>query len=207
MHVPGPTCQTDEYIGAPTSKQLIMQLIHLAKMQSSILAGVRVVDWTTMAAGPGATAMLSELGANVDKIEAPQGDPWRSVGVERERGVSCVFEFDNRGKRSVVLDLSTAAGQLALKMLLRRADVFVTNVRPESARRLGLAIVGTALAGLVLITIFWLEQHLGLASPTRAPPGINIQLQNEIGGWLALGGHTCALISGTLAAILGSTWD
>ena len=76
-----------------------------------------------------------------------------------------------------------------------------------SARRLGLAIVGTALAGLVLITIFWLEQHLGLASPTRAPPGINIQLQNEIGGWLALGGHTCALISGTLAAILGSTWD
>eukprot|EP00936_MAST-01D_sp_MAST-1D-sp1_P002329 g2329.t1 len=110
----------------------------MAEMQSSILAGVRIVDWTTMAAGPGATAMLSELGANVDKIEAPQGDPWRSVGVERERGVSCVFEFDNRGKRSVVLDLSTAAGQLALKMLLRRADVLVTNVRPESARRLGL---------------------------------------------------------------------
>ena len=76
-----------------------------------------------------------------------------------------------------------------------------------SARRLGLAIIGTALTGLVLITMFWLEQHLGLASPTRAPPGINIQLQHEIGGWLALGGHVCALISGILAAILGPNWD
>ena len=107
-------------------------------MQVSILAGVRILDWTTMAAGPGATAMLSELGATVDKIEAPQGDPWRSVGVERKHGVSCVFEFDNRGKRSVTLDLTTAAGQVAFKTLLRRADVLVTNVRPESARRLGL---------------------------------------------------------------------
>ena len=107
-------------------------------MQVSILAGVRILDWTTMAAGPGATAMLSELGATVDKIEAPQGDPWRSVGVERKHGVSCVFEFDNRGKRGVTLDLTTAAGQVAFKTLLRRADVLVTNVRPESARRLGL---------------------------------------------------------------------
>ena len=66
-------------------------------MADDLLQGIRVVDWTTMAAGPGATAILSEIGATVDKVEPITGDPWRNVGVVD--GASCVFEFDNDGSR------------------------------------------------------------------------------------------------------------
>eukprot|EP00937_MAST-01D_sp_MAST-1D-sp2_P002266 g2266.t1 len=139
-------------------------------METPVLAGVRVVDWTTMAAGPGATAMLSELGAVVDKVEPPKGDPWRSVGVTPDAGgVSCVFEFDNRGKRSIALDLSTDAGRRAFRMLLRCADVLVTNVRPESARRLGLDYASLRREYPTL-----LYAHLtawGLRGPMRDAPG------------------------------------
>ena len=69
---------------------------------AKVLEGVRVIDWTTMAAGPGASAVLADFGADVIKIEPPSGDPWRKVMAPAEgRSFGAPFQHDNRGKRSV----------------------------------------------------------------------------------------------------------
>jgi crotonobetainyl-CoA:carnitine CoA-transferase CaiB-like acyl-CoA transferase len=101
------------------------------------LAGVRVVDLTTMISGPVATMMLADQGAEVIKVEAPTGDLVRAMGANRG-GVSATFVSANRSKRSLVLDLKTAAGLDALKRLVATADVFVQNFRPGAIERMGL---------------------------------------------------------------------
>lgn len=102
------------------------------------LSGVRVLDITTMASGPFATALLAQQGADVIKIEAPSGgDPLRRVGPQR-RGFSSLFFNFNRGKRSLALDLAQAEGSALLLRLARSADVFIENMRPGVALRLGL---------------------------------------------------------------------
>lgn len=113
-------------------------------MDSTLLAGIRVLDWTTMAAGPGASAVLADFGAMVTKVEPVQGDPWRRIGMKefgsdsRGHQFGPHFDHDNRGKRSVVLDLQNAAGLEAFDLLLCRSDVLVTNVRMAGTQRLGL---------------------------------------------------------------------
>jgi crotonobetainyl-CoA:carnitine CoA-transferase CaiB-like acyl-CoA transferase len=105
-----------------------------------ILAAVRVLDWTTMAAGPGAAAVLADFGASVTKVEMPGGDPWRKVLLNHqpEREFGTCFEQDNRGKRSVVLDLACDAGRHAFHLLLAASDVLVCNIRQAGTQRLGL---------------------------------------------------------------------
>ncbi len=100
------------------------------------LAGLRVVDLTTMVAGPYATLLLVDLGAEVIKVEPPRGDQARSR-APREPRVGAVFVNANRGKRSVVLDLTTAGGRDALKRLTATAAAFVHNLRPDAAARCG----------------------------------------------------------------------
>lgn len=102
------------------------------------LQGVRIVDLTTMVMGPSCTQLLGEYGAEVLKIEAPGGDPMRHVGPQRHPGMGPLYLNANRNKRSVVLDLKTAAELQALKDLIATADVFVTNTRSASLQRLGL---------------------------------------------------------------------
>jgi crotonobetainyl-CoA:carnitine CoA-transferase CaiB-like acyl-CoA transferase len=97
------------------------------------LAGVRVVEMGVVIAGPSAGAMLAALGADVIKVEPPTGDPWRGARV------AAMFEHDNRGKRSICLDLSTPEARDVIERLLDGADVFVTNVRPAGLARAGLA--------------------------------------------------------------------
>lgn len=110
-------------------------------MSRGPLEGVRVLELGVWVAAPAATGLMADWGADVIKVEPPAGDPQRSVfgalGVADQAGVP-PFEIDNRGKRSVVLDLRTDQGRAAMEELLSGADVFVTNLRLGGLVRLGL---------------------------------------------------------------------
>ncbi|MEO8859612.1 MAG: CoA transferase [Burkholderiaceae bacterium] len=105
---------------------------------SGPLAGVRVVDMTTVFMGPSATQYLGDLGADVIKVEAPKGDSTRRVGPQGDLGLGPLFLGLNRNKRSIVLDLKQQAGIEAVLKLVETADVLAYNVRPAGMRRLGL---------------------------------------------------------------------
>ena len=100
------------------------------------LAGVRVIDLTRVLAGPFCTQLLADMGADVVKIEGPEGDLVRRTGTVRE-GLSWYFAQFNRNKRSVVLDLYGEPGRAALADLLRSADVLVENYRPGVLAKMG----------------------------------------------------------------------
>jgi crotonobetainyl-CoA:carnitine CoA-transferase CaiB-like acyl-CoA transferase len=88
--------------------------------------------------GPFATQILGDLGADVIKVESTGGDSMRWIGPWRHEGMGPLFLQANRNKRSVVLDLKTSVGKTSLVSLAKRADVFVSNVRPQAMQRLGL---------------------------------------------------------------------
>lgn len=100
------------------------------------LAGVRIIDLTTMISGPLATMTLADQGADVIKIESPTGDHSRQVATRRN-GFSASFLNNNRNKRSVVIDLKKPAGLDALLRLVEGADALVQNFRPGVAERIG----------------------------------------------------------------------
>lgn len=102
------------------------------------LDGVRVLDLTTIAMGPWATQNLGDMGADVIKIEPEQGDVFRYGKPCRHDSMSPPYLNFNRNKRSVVLDLKHARGKARLQKMARKCDVFVSNVRPQAMRRLGL---------------------------------------------------------------------
>jgi crotonobetainyl-CoA:carnitine CoA-transferase CaiB-like acyl-CoA transferase len=102
------------------------------------LDGIRVVDLTTVILGPWATQMLGDMGANVIKVETPTGDTTRQIGEARNPGMASFFMATNRNKRSVVLDLRLDEAREALFRLVGTADVFVHNMRPSIATKLGL---------------------------------------------------------------------
>jgi len=101
------------------------------------LHGYRIVDLTSNVAGPLATMILGDQGADVIKVEAPDGGDATRAGGNRRAGFTASFLNNNRNKRSIVLDLKTAAGKQALLRLAAGADVFVQNFRPGVADRLG----------------------------------------------------------------------
>ncbi|MEO8185926.1 MAG: CoA transferase [Burkholderiaceae bacterium] len=102
------------------------------------LAGVRVIDMTTVFMGPSATQYLGDLGADVIKVEAPKGDSTRRVGPQGDLGLGPLFLGLNRNKRSIVLDLKQESGIEAVLKLVETADVLAYNVRPAAMGRLGL---------------------------------------------------------------------
>ena len=102
------------------------------------LAGVRVLDLTSVVLGPYATQMLGDLGADVIKIEPPEGDTTRYTGPRVSRDMASLFMGVNRNKRSIVLDLKTAPARDVLLRLVDRADVFVHNIRPQKLEPLAL---------------------------------------------------------------------
>src|SRR5579864_1176556 len=103
----------------------------------SAFARLRILDFTTTIAGPHCTRLLADLGAEVIKIEAPEGDMMRTRPPLRA-GASTSFGQLNAGKKSLVLDLKSPAAVAAVKKLVRTADVVVENFRPGVMRRFGL---------------------------------------------------------------------
>lgn len=154
-------------------------------MTDSILSGVRVADFSRVLAGPYATMMLADFGADVVKIESPAGDDTRAWRPPvDDAGESTYFGAVNRNKRSVVCDLTTAEGLEAARALAETADVVVENFRPGVMERFGLdeQSLRAANPGLVYcsITGFGREAGAGL-------PGYDLLVQ-AVGGLMSITG-------------------
>jgi crotonobetainyl-CoA:carnitine CoA-transferase CaiB-like acyl-CoA transferase len=106
---------------------------------SGPLAGVRVIDCTTVVLGPWAAQQLGDLGADVVKVEPPEGDTTRQLGPMRNPAMGAFYLAVNRNKRSIVLDLKQEAARQVLLRLAESADVLLHNYRPQAARRLGMS--------------------------------------------------------------------
>src|SRR5205085_4436643 len=102
------------------------------------LAGIRVIEVAIAVLGPFAAQILGDMGAEVIKVETPDGDPMRQIGPARNPGIAAYFLNVNRNKKSLVLDLKRPAAQAAMRRLAATADVFVHNMRPAAAARLGI---------------------------------------------------------------------
>lgn len=107
-------------------------------MTDQPLSGIRVVDLTRVLSGPFCTMLLADMGADVIKIEPPEGDVIRNPGNPKTPRMGPIFLAANRNKRSLCLDLKRPEAIAAVKRLVATADVFVHNNRPEAIERLGL---------------------------------------------------------------------
>jgi glutaryl-CoA transferase len=149
------------------------------------LAGIRVIDCSTVLAGPYATMLLADLGADVVKVEPPEGDatrgwgpPW--VGSVEDGTRTAVYALAvNRNKRSIRLDLRQPDGAAVLRRLLASADVLVENVRPGGLDRLGFSddVLAELNPALVHLSI----TGYGPAAPDPARPGYDSVIQAESG--------------------------
>ncbi|MBT4381489.1 MAG: CoA transferase [Gammaproteobacteria bacterium] len=105
---------------------------------SGPLSGIKIIDLSSVISGPVATVLLADQGADVIKVEAPQGDIIRRMGLGKNN-LSPGFVSANRGKRSICIDLKEPAGVTIVKKLIADADVFIQNFRPGAIERMGLS--------------------------------------------------------------------
>lgn len=103
------------------------------------LAGVRVIDLSSVLMGPLCTQILADYGADVIKVEPPEGDIMRHAGPLKNPQMGPIYLHVNRNKRSIVLDLKQDAARDALLRLCATADLFIHNIRPAVMRRLRLS--------------------------------------------------------------------
>ncbi|WP_416051891.1 CaiB/BaiF CoA transferase family protein [Cupriavidus basilensis] len=148
------------------------------------LEGIRVLDLTSVVLGPLATQSLADLGADVIKIEGPEGDLMRANGVSRNAGMSSIYLALNRNKRSVVLDLKTPAGTAALRRLVAGADVLIHNMRVAAIERLGFGYA--AVAALNPRIVYCVATGFGQDGPHRDKPAFDDIIQAAC-GLVALG--------------------
>ena len=139
-----------------------------------LLQGLRVVEFASYIAAPGAAGILADWGAEVIKVERPEGDPMRNVFGDAKSALSGnpTFGLDNRGKRAVVLDTSKPEGREALTRLANDADIFLTNVRPASLKRAGLDDETLRAANPRLI--YAVVTGYGLEGPDAGKPGFDV---------------------------------
>jgi crotonobetainyl-CoA:carnitine CoA-transferase CaiB-like acyl-CoA transferase len=144
-------------------------------MGMGVLAGLTVVDVTGHAAGPFCTMLLGDLGADVIKVEPPQGEHSRDWGGWGRDGKSFLFYALNRNKRSVVIDLKTDAGQRRIRELAATADVLVESLAPGGADKLGLGYESLAADNPRLI--YCSISGFGRSGPLRDELGLDQMLQ------------------------------
>ncbi len=143
------------------------------------LDGIRVLDLTSVVLGPLATQSLADLGADVIKIEGPEGDLMRANGVSRNAGMSSIYLALNRNKRSVVLDLKTEGGASALRRLIGQADVLIHNMRVAAIERLGFGYA--AVAALNPRIVYCAATGFGQDGPHRDKPAFDDIIQAACG--------------------------
>lgn len=151
------------------------------------LTGVRVVDLTMFVAGPFASMLLADLGAEVIKVEPPTGDPVRHNGMGALiDGESAQFQSFNRNKRSFAVDLKHPDGLAVVSDLVAESDVLLDNFRPGVMSRLGLdhMTISARNPGLVSCSI----SAFGNSGPWRERPGFDLIVQ-ALGGVMSLTGH------------------
>jgi crotonobetainyl-CoA:carnitine CoA-transferase CaiB-like acyl-CoA transferase len=139
-----------------------------------LLKGLKVVEFASYIAAPGAACMLGDWGADVVKVERPGGDSMRHVfaDLKTELAGNPTFDLDNRGKRAVVLDVGKPEGREALARLAATADVFITNVRPAALKRAGLDEATLREANPRLV--YALVTGYGLEGPDAHKPGFDV---------------------------------
>jgi crotonobetainyl-CoA:carnitine CoA-transferase CaiB-like acyl-CoA transferase len=156
-------------------------------MDGYALAGVRVLDLSRVLAGPYCAMVLGDLGADVVKVENPDGgDDTRSWGPPFVAGESAYFLSINRNKRSLTLNLKDPRGQDVLRRLAARSDVFVENMRPGTLERWKLdpASLRAANPGLITCSV----SAFGTTGPYRDDPGYDFTLQ-ALGGLMSVTGQ------------------
>ena len=167
----------------PRFRDVDVHNFHNATMSGGPLAGVRVLDLTSIIMAPFATQILAGLGADVVKVESPEGDYMRHVGPMRHPGMGHIFLHANRGKRSIVLDIRQPVAREALARMATTADVFITNVRPGAMARRGLDY--PALAGYNARLIYVSCTGFGQRGPYAAKPAYDDLIQGATGiPWL-----------------------
>jgi crotonobetainyl-CoA:carnitine CoA-transferase CaiB-like acyl-CoA transferase len=186
----------------------------------SSLSDLRVVELGIWVAAPSAAALLADWGADVIKVESPGGDPARHVFTSIGMGdgvANPAFALDNRGKRSVVLDLRTGAGRTSLEELLATADVFISNLRPDALDDLDLEPAATverhphlvycSVSGYGLrgddrnrpaydVGAFWARS--GLSSQLADSDGVPLNVRGGVGDHIS----GLAALAGILGAVL-----
>ncbi|MBI3127248.1 MAG: CoA transferase [Candidatus Tectomicrobia bacterium] len=151
------------------------------------LVGIRVLDLTRILAGPYCTMMLGDMGAEIIKVENPDGgDDTRAWGPPFLNGVSTYFISINRNKKSVTLDLKKERGKALLAGLIRASDVVVENFRPGTLDKLGFP--WEEIHRLNPRAVFCSVSGFGQTGPRKSEPGFDVVIQGE-GGVMSLTGE------------------
>lgn len=151
------------------------------------LDGIRVLDLSRVLAGPYCTMVLGDLGADVIKVESPEGDETRGWGPPFADGESAYYLCVNRNKRSIVVDFKTDQGREILQQLIRRSDVLVENFRPGTLARFSLDFESAARLNPKLI--YCSISGFGQTGPLRDKPGYDFMIQ-AMGGLMSITGQT-----------------
>jgi formyl-CoA transferase len=150
------------------------------------LQGIRVLDLSRVLAGPYCTMVLGDLGADVIKVESPEGDETRGWGPPFAAGESAYYLCVNRNKRSIVVDFKTDGGRATLHKLIERSDVLVENFRPGTLARFGLDFESASAINPALI--YCSITGFGTTGPLRDKPGYDFMIQ-AMGGLMSITGE------------------
>jgi len=153
-------------------------------MQS--LNGIRVLDLSRVLAGPYCTMVLGDLGADVIKVESPEGDETRGWGPPFSEGESAYYLCINRNKRSIIVDFKTEDGRRIIHELIKRSDVLVENFRPGTLARFSLDFEAASAINPNLI--YCSITGFGQTGPLRDKPGYDFMIQ-AMGGLMSITGE------------------
>lgn len=148
-------------------------------MNQLALSGIKVLDLSQLIAGPSATSMLAELGADVIKLESLDGDIGRGMGRFRKKDLSSTFTAYNKGKRSIALNLRSSDGQAVARKLIRNSDVLVEAFRPGVMDRFGLSYEAVKEINPKLVYVSF--TGFGHEGPMANRPGVDLVVQGESG--------------------------